>query len=266
VASGTYTLKAEATVVPGETSIADNILVDGTVRIGPAALMKVEPPIVQTQLLNKTFAVNITINNLWKEWRVIAVQFRLCYNSSLVQFLNVTEGDFLKYYASQQPGSYGTLFVYLHDENHPLYGPSVIVGVMILPDGTGHWHPPFPEGNGTIATVFFKTIYQERGLENPPLTFNFELVETDVFDDEGVTIPYNVQHGVFNMWPTHIADTNYDGKVDLKDYFRIVNAFGETPGRPRWDPKADINGDGKVDLKDVYTCATGFGWTAKYDP
>ncbi|MGB9778481.1 MAG: cohesin domain-containing protein [Candidatus Bathyarchaeales archaeon] len=167
-------------------------------------------------------------------WRVIAVQFRIRYNNTLLEFVNATEGSFLNYFAQQQPGSYGTFFVYTHDEDHLIYGPSVLVRVLIFPNSTGYWNPPFPEGNGTIATINFKVICQERGLEKSPLSCELALVETLVFDDDGIEIPYNIQNGLYKIWPTNIADINFDGKVDLKDFYTVTKAFGECPGRPRW--------------------------------
>ena len=256
-----YTLTAVADVVPGETYTDDNARSSEPVKVGELSIIKIQPTVYNCRRLNDTVSLNITVSNLKSYWRVVGVQVRVWYNATLLEFINATEGPFLKSFAILQPCCLGTVFPSVHDKNPP-WGPSIIVGVLILPNSTGKWNPPFPEGNGTIATLNFRSKYQERGLEKPPLTFEIILTQTDMFDDKGVTILYTAEGGVFNMWPTHIADINYDGKVDLKDYFRIVNAFGESPGRPRWDPMADINGDGKVDLKDVYTCATGFGWTA----
>jgi hypothetical protein len=259
-----YTITAIASTVPGETDTADNTksAID-KVRVGEPPTLKA--PIYNAKLLNQTISINVTLNNLKAYWRVIAVQFRIQYNNTLLEFINVTEGPLLKQYASQQPGSLGTLFLYIH-ENHMIYGPSVLVGVLIFPNSTGYWNPPFPEGDGTIATINFKVIYQERGLEKPPLSCDLTLVETLVFDDEGIIIPYNIQDGLYKIWPTNIGDINYDGQVDLVDFYRAALAFGESPGRPRWDPMADVNNDQKIDLVDVFTVAKNFGWIQDPDP
>ncbi|MDH7564479.1 MAG: PKD domain-containing protein [Candidatus Bathyarchaeota archaeon] len=221
--------------------------------------LAVTPQIINAKRLNSIVQVNVTINDLDASQRIIAVQYRIWFNRTLLQYINVTEGPFLKYYASQQPGSLGCMLFTNYDESPP-YGPSVIIGVLILPNGTGYWNPPFPEGNGVIATINFKAILQQRGLEKPPLTCALLMSDTDVFDDDGITIPYDTINGIYKMWPTHIADTNFDGKVDLKDYYTVAAAFGSAPGRPEWNPVADINGDLKVDLKDVFIVAQAFGW------
>jgi penicillin amidase len=258
-----YNLTAVAEIVPEEVYTADNTKsADKTVRVGEPAIVKIEPTVYQCKKLNKTVSINITVSNLRAYWRVVGIQVRIWYNSTLLEFVNATEGPFLKSFALLQPGSMGTIFSAAHEANPP-WGPSVLVGALLLPNSTGQWNSPFPEGEGLLATLNFKSIYQERGLEKPPLTFDIILTQTDMFDDSGQTILYDVVGGVFEMWPTHIADINGDGQVDLKDYYQVVSAFGETLDRPRWDPMADLNGDGQVDLKDVYTCATGFGWTAE---
>lgn len=260
---GTYTLKAEATVVPGETDTSDNVFVNGIVRIGPEALIMVEPTLYQAQLLNKMFQVNVTINDLWEGWRAVAVQFRLCYNETLLKVVDVTQGAFM-----QDPrwNLHGTFFIWFDEPNDPIYGSHVIVGILLLPDpNTGVWEA-FPRGSGVLATITFKTIYQERGLEKPPLTCELKLVDAMVIDDDLEEIPLTLEHGLYKMHPTHIGDINYDGKVDMKDIAMVSRAFGSYPGYGPWNPICDVNNDGKVDLKDVAIVSKGFGWTYIYDP
>ncbi|MBS7636095.1 right-handed parallel beta-helix repeat-containing protein [Candidatus Bathyarchaeota archaeon] len=260
---GTYTLKAEASIVPGETDTADNVFVDGLVRIGPEPTIKVEPLLFQAQLLNKTFHVNVTINGLWEGWRAVAVQFRLCYNETLLKVVDVTEGPFMK---DPRWNKHGTFFIWFDQPNDPFYGSHVIVGILLLPNpSTGIWET-FPSGDGVLATITFKTIYQERGLEKPPLTCELKLVDVMVIDDDLEEIPLIIEHGLYEMYPTHIGDINYDGKVDMKDVAMVSKAFGSYEGYGPWNPICDVNGDGKVDIKDVAIVSKGFGWTKIYDP
>jgi len=58
-----------------------------------------------------------------------------------------------------------------------------------------------------------------------------------------------------------LGETNGDGKVDLKDVFRVGKAFGSVPDQPKWDAFCDINVDFKVDLKDYFTTSKNFGKT-----
>jgi len=218
---------------------------------------KVEPEIVNIGLLNKEFKINVTINNVDINQRVIAVQFRIPYNATLLQFIDIAEGPFMK-----QAGN--TLFMW-YDEESVLFGRNLVVGIFIYPDENGTWHE-FPEGSGLLATITFKAIYQERGLEKPPLACNLALCDTLIIDDEIQEVPHDIQNSVFQMYPTNIGDINYDGKVDVRDVARVAAAFGETPDRPRWDPICDINCDNKIDVKDVSLVARNFGWKSLYDP
>jgi hypothetical protein len=260
VSFGNYMLKAEASIVPGETDIVDNTLA-ALVRIGPETLMKVEPSLIQVQRLDKTFQVNVTINDLWEGWRTVGVQFRLLYNDTLLEVVNVTEGPFMQ---DARWNLHGTFFVYFVEKDG-IYGPHVLVGIMLYPNETGYWNA-FPSGSGVVATITFKAVYQERGLEKPPLTCSLKLVDTMIVDDELLETPMYMEHGLYEVYPTHIGDFNYDGKVDMKDIVRVARAFGSYPDHPRWDPVCDTNADNKIDMRDIIITARGFGWTSIYDP
>ncbi len=259
---GTYTLRAEASVVAGETNTANNVYVYEFVRIGPEAVIKVEPSMYEAQMLNKTFQVNVTISGLWEGWRAIALQFRLTYNDTLLEVVDVAQGPFM---SDARWNLHGTFFIWDNRPGDILYGTHVIVGILLLPNDTGMWEA-FPYGDGVLATITFRTIYQERGLEKPPLTCELTLADTMVIDDDLEEIPLILEHGLYEMYPTHIGDINYDGKVDIKDVAMISKAFGSWPGYGPWNPVCDINGDGKVDIKDVAIVSKGFGWTKIYDP
>jgi len=103
----------------------------------------------------EVFNVTVRINDVDPASKLIAVTFRLSYDPSLLDVVDVVEGPFLPYWASQQPGSLGTFFTNF-TESDGVYGPHVLVGDLILPNATGKWNPPFPEGSGTIATITFR--------------------------------------------------------------------------------------------------------------
>jgi hypothetical protein len=168
-------------------SVSDYVLYDPWLEYpwsAPPPTIKVEPPICQMQMLNKTFSINITINDLNVGYKAIGVQFRLCHNKTLLEVVNVTEGPFLKDGAWNLHGTY---FIYFVGSYTP-YDPSIVAGVLLYPNATGRWNA-FPSGNGVIATITFKSIYQERGLEKPPLACDLKLVETLIVGDDGTKIP-----------------------------------------------------------------------------
>jgi len=57
------------------------------------------------------------------------------------------------------------------------------------------------------------------------------------------------------------GDINIDGKVDIKDIFLAIKAFGSFPEYPRWNPIADENEDNKIDIKDIFLILKNFGKT-----
>jgi parallel beta-helix repeat protein len=80
-------------------------------------------------------------------------------------------------------------------------------------------------------------------------------------------VPYFIDENNHDMYPRMApcppfvlrTDLNCDGKVDIKDVFRVGKAFGSVPGEPRWDAFCDINADFKVNLKDYFAVCKDFG-------
>lgn len=233
----------------------------------PLPTLGVEPPLIEKQMVNTTFAVNITISNLREGYRAVGFQFRLCYDSALIEPVSVTEGAFMK----DPTWNYHGTFFLSSIEDDPVYGPNVLVGILLLPNDTGTWEA-FPYGNGTLATITFRTLVQDTGLEKPPLTCALTLVNAMIMNDDLEGISHNINHGTFKMYPTNAADINHDYKVDMKDIGIAAHAFGTVPGDPRWNPIADITGpvtwvpDGRVDMRDIGVIARNFGWRPLDDP
>jgi len=256
---GDYTITAEASTVLGETDLLDNIKTV-MVRIGEKPTLEIEPSIYEAKLLGENFAINITMNNLGEYWRVVGLEFRVSYNSTLLRIVNVTEGSFLR---NPSWNHHGTFFIYyIEDEAVPPY---VVIGLLLFPNATGQWES-FPYGNGVLATITFEVIYQDRGYDRrlgyiiPPITSDFELFKSRIIDDDGLLIPHNAIGGQYTIYPTNVADINYDGYVGIDDIFLIASSFGEEPGRPRWNPDLDINKDNYIGIDDIWIAASNFGW------
>jgi hypothetical protein len=266
VTPGDYTIKAEASTVPGETDVADNVKT-AMVRIGTAPTIKVEPSTYTAKLLGERFTINITMNNLKAYWRVVGLEFRISYNNTLLKIINVEEGPFLK---DPRWNRHGTFFIYFIERktvlpNGTIIPPHILIGLLLFPNATGQWEA-FPSGNGTLATITFEVIYQDRGYDRrqgyitPPLSCDFKLFSSRILDDDGEFIPHLAGHGLYTVYPTNIADVNYDGYVGIDDIFMISTAFGEEPSRSRWNPDLDLNKDDYIGIDDIWIAASNFGW------
>jgi hypothetical protein len=87
---------------------------------------------------------------------------------------------------------------------------------------------------------------------------------TQTISGEATIVPYefNATNNVLvdgGLIIRLLGDFNGDGKVDLRDVYRVQQAFGSYPGHPRWDPVCDVIRDGKVDLRDIYAVYRNYG-------
>ena len=165
---------------------------NGSVKIYPGPSLSVQPPLTNTAL-GSTFSVNVTISGLSEFSRAVGVQFRLCYDASLLQVVSVTEGPFMKTALWAPHGTW-----YLSSiEVDPTYGACVLVGDLILPDSNGAWNA-FPSGQGTLATITFQAIKQEPGL----LTCALALKDTMVMNEAIGDITHSLHNGQYEIYPT----------------------------------------------------------------
>jgi len=162
--------------------------------VPPTPLLKIEPPSCAVYKINGTFNINITINNLDAEWRLISVQFALYYNTTLFEFAGWQNGTFLDNFANN-----GELVIYAVESDFhgdpalpPCYN-KILVGAIMLPGDDNVYHAPFPNGNGVIGTITLKVITE------PPVSTLLTLNETQLFSEDFTEIPCNVEHAVFNF-------------------------------------------------------------------
>jgi hypothetical protein len=236
---------------------------DATVTILPTGpTLSVDPPLVEVHAVGTTFSVNIDVSELNVGWRITSVQFRLTYNADYLEVVNVTEGPFM---TDSRWNLHGTVFLASIDDDFSVYGGNVLVGDLLLPDDNGIW-AAFPTGNGTVATVTFNVINLPLGLDQPPTHVKFGLAEDSflVSDVPGQVTPDeitpNLLSGEVRIYPTHIADINLDGTVNMKDIGLVAKAFGAKAGEPRWNVICDVVKDGIINMRDVGTVARSFGW------
>jgi hypothetical protein len=184
--------------------------------------------------------------------KLVGFEFKLGYNSTLLEVVQVTNGSFLEAFAASPNG--GTLYY------GPYYGTDyVLFAGFILPDSNGIWHQPFPVGNGTIATITFRAKYQPIGLNQPNAACNLTLIGTKLADSTPNLLLHNTTDGYYDIAPAALGDLNFDGKVDIFDALVLANAFGTTPSEPHWNALADLNNDSAVDIFDAIILGNHFG-------
>ena len=148
-----------------DTAAPSNGVVDIYALIGlPMALFKVEPSYIELgpePSIGKEFDVNVAIGGPTAEglhfaWYLIGVQFRLYYDPTMLEVVNIEEGPFLK----DGPWNlHGTFFIASVESDG--LGPHVMIGDMLLPNSQGVYDmTSWPNGTGTIVTIRFRVADQ----------------------------------------------------------------------------------------------------------
>jgi len=94
----------------------------------------------------RPFNVSIGIFNVSASDMLIGIQFTVNYNSSWLDAVAIYQGPFMNNSAWAPAGTFTSFY---SEPNRSVYGE------IILPNATGDWNPPWPEGNGTVAIVTF---------------------------------------------------------------------------------------------------------------
>lgn len=183
--------------------------------------LRVEPSSYTATSHHETFDINITVSDILEGMGVQAIQFRLQFNSTLLEVADVTEGSFMA-----QAGD--TWLLWIVEDDDPYYGTNTLVGTVLLPQlntTEGGIYTAFPEGSGTVATITFRAIYQQIGLENPPLSCDLTLTNTLILNVEQQNIEHNTENGYYEIlpWPRptmRVAPENYTAKM-LNETFNI---------------------------------------------
>ena len=203
-----------------------------------------EPESYTATRVGETFNVTVNIRNVEATQRVVMAQFRVGYNDTMLEVLNVIEGTFLKQFnnAADQPYTYFINFTE-SGSTDPLYGPDVLVGILLTPNATGQW-TNFPEGSGTLATITFEAIKQTSEPQ-PPATSMLTLNDTLLLDDNITEIPHTLANADYQIQPLSFSyepSTPHAGQPVL---FNTTNAnytvtyswdFGDGTGLNTTDP------------------------------
>jgi len=189
------------------------------------------------------FDVDVTISNVNATAMLVGVEFKLRYNTTMLNVIEAIEGPFMKDPAWALNGTeMAGPFI---EEDY------VVLGIILLPHTDGEY-VAFPEGSGTLATITFNaTVVGSCALE---------LFDTKLSNSVPEPIPHTSADGVVTVSRAAASpDVNGDGFVDFLDIVAACNAFGSYPGHPRWNPVADLNLDSLVDIFDLILIAISYG-------
>lgn len=151
---GNYTIKTVADAVPGETETEDNTLTDGIVEVKPLPedipRLEVDPSRVETTA-GETYTVDVWIKNLDESWNLQGWEFKLWYNTTLLDVTDVTQGPFLSQFGDTHfAEKYGDVD-WPPPPGNWTYEDSgcILAGCVLLPGGET------PSGEGILANVTF---------------------------------------------------------------------------------------------------------------
>ena len=165
-------------------------------------MLEVQPENYTATQLGEIFDINVTISGLNATSKLVAVEFKLRYDVTMLSVVNATEGPFMKDPSWALNGTFVLGPVIEED--------FVLIGILLVPHVGGNW-TVFPEGNGTLLTITF--IATQRPLASCIL----QLDDTKLSNDEIDPIPHDVQNGsyrivLFSLAPdTGFAATTIEG-------------------------------------------------------
>ena len=156
----------------------------------------VGPPEYTASALGELFDLGVFINELDADWRMVGAEFKIRYNMTLLDLVNITEGGFMKHFAMESglPPPYTWFQYYVEEDPVSKYG---IVGIMIYPLENATWPGPFPDTGdygapGDLAIVTFKAIKQwdEIDVTDEKAMWLDEII---LANTEVMEIPYNAE-------------------------------------------------------------------------
>ena len=197
----------------------------------PTIYIDPEQTVNETLKTGTSFFIDINIANVTD---LMGYDFRLTFNSSILNAVSVTVGDF---------------FTDPHVWHTKINNNAGFVRFAVTPPlgTTLGWN-----GSGRLATIEFQVMgYGESLLEQKGFT--------KLGDPQGIEVVHITLDGYFsNKIP---GDVNGDGIVDNFDLSRMGNAYGYKPNDPNWDSPCDINSDDIVDVFDLLIVGKNYGKT-----
>ncbi|RLG19843.1 hypothetical protein DRN74_06320, partial [Candidatus Micrarchaeota archaeon] len=90
----------------------------------PLPQLKIDPEYVTAKEIGDLVTVNVTIQDVMEDWKIVGFQWKVRFNTTLLKGLEVIEGDYLASEAAQAAaetgGDYGTYFHAIWEEDYVL--------------------------------------------------------------------------------------------------------------------------------------------------
>ncbi len=187
-------LSCNLTLDPADTYLLDpdmaeipSARVDGyyqyTYPLPPYPYLAINPSVIKAKQLYHEVTIEIWVGNVSEEWQLVGFQFVLGFNTTLLEPINYTAGTFVEAFVNDGESMF---YVDGHDfMGDPALPPDYnawTVAVMIMTDGSGLWHAPFPSGEGLLVSLHFNatldTVYPEEAWTD----LNFIYLEANPMD------------------------------------------------------------------------------------
>jgi hypothetical protein len=148
--------------------------------------LNVDPSLYTASSVGETFDIDITIADLDAEWMMTYAEFKLMYNASFLEVVNVAEGPFMAQFGS-------TTFNYEEGTGY------VKMNITVTPT-------PYPSGSGILATVTFNVTAS-------PGFSTLSLTETELLDFEDLEILHDAHSGRYRLHERLIHPITWDSNI-----------------------------------------------------
>lgn len=149
----------------------------------PRAKFVVDPREYYASEVGEEFSVNINVENVDPDWKVMGAEFTLKYDPTLLGLVDIVNGDYML-------GPYGNNTIWTWVDTST---PGVIVYSAIGLGGVTPYYPP-EVTSGTLATITFVTVFCEPGL------CALDLQNTKLGTIEALPIPTEEPNDGWYVW------------------------------------------------------------------
>ena len=140
--------------------------------------------------IDEIFYINVNIKGVTEDLQLIGVQWKLKFNTTILEVLNVTEGDFFENWAETAGLDPDTIYFWWLQEEDYVISFTIYAEFAVAPPTV------FPEGSGTLATIKFNATYLPW---EPEPSCILELTDTKLLNIDEEEITHNSENGYYQV-------------------------------------------------------------------